>query len=241
MNAVDISTAFVAFNIAALSLFACHKRFFPEAKGQAASSLLPSENLRLEAGRVVELEYDYIRHTASEAMQDRHTMVNFYLVLVGVVASGVLANLDKPTIAGGGATLLLWLVCCVGWFHFLILVRLREAWHGSLEAMLHARDFYLRSSKGISGNMSKKVFLWQKESLPSAGRPWSVFHLSALLIALLNSMAFGIGGYLLDLEKNSARSPLAFICLSVSLFTFHFWLYSFLLPAKLSVPEKEGR
>lgn len=43
----------------------------------------------LKVEQVLEWEFEYARVTASEAMRDRHTMVNFYLIIVGITVSGV--------------------------------------------------------------------------------------------------------------------------------------------------------
>jgi hypothetical protein len=69
----------------------------------------------LYSADILKLEFEYARVTASEAMQDRHTMVNFYLLAFGVIATGVVAILsrdaDLPQSIG---TLLLWILCAVG-------------------------------------------------------------------------------------------------------------------------------
>jgi len=79
----------------------------------------------LDASDILGWEFEYARITASEAMQDRHTMVNFYLLAVGVVASGIVTVLgwdtDLPKAIG---TVLLWLVCGIGWLYFLKVIRL---------------------------------------------------------------------------------------------------------------------
>jgi hypothetical protein len=176
-------------------------------------------------------EYEYVRTTASEAMQDRHTMINFYLILVGVVASGVLANLDKLDGWHGGATLLLWSVCAIGWFHFLILVRLREAWHHSVKTMLKIRDFCIWNNEKIKPELLIQGFPWCQETLPAANKPWSVFFYSALLIGFLDSMAFVVGGHLLAVEQHTVSivftSLLVFF--GIVLFNFHIRIYNSLL------------
>jgi len=59
-------------------------------------------------------------------------MINFYLLVVGVVASGVVAALGQETgLPKAIGTLLLWLLCGIGWLYFLKLIRLRQTWHDS--------------------------------------------------------------------------------------------------------------
>jgi hypothetical protein len=43
----------------------------------------PGQDL-LDASDILGWEFEYARTTASEAMQDRHTMINFYLLIAGV-------------------------------------------------------------------------------------------------------------------------------------------------------------
>jgi len=232
MRAVLWAFSFLALNVVALRVVVWLKWKQGAGPRRPADPLPPpAAEKSLEARHILEWEYEYIRHTASEAMQDRHTMVNFYLVLVGVVASGVLANLEKLEKWPGGATLLLWSVCGVGWFHFLILVRLREAWHDSMQAMLQIREFYARHAKDFSPETMMEAFRWRRETLPKAGKPWSVFFYSALLIGLLDSIAFGVGGYLLNAgwKTVTLASSIVLVGLSVAFFACHIWVYSALL------------
>ena len=229
MDAVLWPLAFLGINVLVLEAIIFLKQRQRD-RGRAVPVPQAMTVRPLQAEDILEWEYEYVRNTASEAMQDRHTMVNFYLVLVGVVASGVLANLDKLK---GGATLLLWAVCGVGWFHFLILVRLREAWHESLRALMHIRDFCAQHADMASEELMK-AFLWRRETLPAAGKRWSVFYYSALLIAFLDSMAFGVGAYLLNVWMKSVTPPstAVLIVLSVLFFAYHDRVYGAMLKEK---------
>jgi hypothetical protein len=221
--------SFLLVNVVALEVIVWLKQKQRDER-RTIPSPQPADERPLKAESILEWEYEYIRNTASEAMQDRHTMINFYLVLVGVVASGVLANLKNLEEWKGGATLLLWSVCSIGWFHFLILVRLREAWHESLQALLQIRDFSARHAD-ISPDELMKAFRWRRETLPRAGKPWSVFFYSALLVAFLDSMAFGVGGHLLNSEENAVTfsNTGLLVVLSLLLFAYHIRVYAALL------------
>ncbi|MFQ5942348.1 MAG: hypothetical protein ACE5JF_02220 [Anaerolineales bacterium] len=109
----------------------------------------------LYSADVLKLEFEYARLTASEAMWDRHTMVNFYLLAFGVIATGVIAILsrdaDLPQSIG---TLLLWILCAVGWLYFIKIIRLRQPWHESARAMNQVKEFFLFSTINISSLMS---------------------------------------------------------------------------------------
>jgi hypothetical protein len=189
----------------------------------------------LNSSEILEWEFEYARTTASEAMQDRHTMVNFYLLATGVVASGVIGVLgsadDIPKAAG---TALLWLLCEIGWFYFLTVVRLRQAWHDSARAMNQIKEFYFQHVDDMDSDTLRSAFRWQAHTLPNPDKPWTVFFYSATLIGLLNSAAFVAGGLLLDADAHwclafQTLRPLA--VLGLIYFAFHVCLYfAFLAP-----------
>jgi hypothetical protein len=233
MHAVVWAGAFLVINVLVVEIIIRLKQRQRD-QPRVVPALEPAVARPMKAEEILEWEYEYVRNTASEAMQDRHTMINFYLVLVGVVASGVVANLDKLDKWQGGATLLLWVVCGIGWFHFLILVRLREAWHESLQALQWIRDFCVEHADDISSDELRKAFLWRRETLPRAGKRWSVFYYSALLIAFLDSVAFGVGGHLLNLGKDVVTLPgtAVLVVLSILFFAYHDRVYGKLLKEK---------
>ena len=227
--AVWCALAFVAINCAAIWAILHLKN---RGRRSRLDPVLPqAPDLQLDPQEVLGREYEYAKTTASEAMADRHTMVNFYLLLIGVVASGVLANLDKIDKWQGGATFLLWTVCAVGWLYFLILVRLREAWYDSVKTMLRLRDFCIRHAKDVEGDILIEAFRWRAETLPAANKAWSVFFYSALLIGFLDTMAFVTGAHLLasELKTVSISSTLAVVALGIGLFAFHISMYFALL------------
>jgi protein-S-isoprenylcysteine O-methyltransferase Ste14 len=195
------------------------------------------------------LEFEYARTTASEAMQDRHTMINFYLLVAGVVASGVVAvlgqNTELPKAAG---TVLLWLLCGIGWLYFLKLIRFRQAWHDSARAMNQIKDFYIQHAKDFEPDVLRDAFRWKIETLPPPDKPWTAYFYSAMLIGFLNSVAYMAGGALLDLDvTRSSWLVLGLLALfGLAFFAFHVWLYfAFLKPepsseATRDVQSKDG-
>lgn len=189
----------------------------------------------LVARDILGWEFEYARFTASEAMQDRHTMVNFYLLVTGVLVSGVVGVLAQNTgLPKATGTLLLWLLCGIGWLYFLKIIRLRQAWHGSAQAMNKIKDFYIQHVKDFAPDELREAFLWKSDTLPPPDKPWTVFFYSAMLIALLNSAAYVMGGALLSLAA-ARRLPLlvlgALAVFGLAFFAFHVWLYfAFLKP-----------
>jgi hypothetical protein len=174
-------------------------------------------------------EYGYARTTASEAMQDRHTMINFYLVIVGVLTTGVVAVLARDTdFPNSAATALLWVLCGVGWLYFLKIIRLRQAWHDSARAMNQIKDFYIQHAKDFDPNLIRHAFRWGTQTLPPPEKPWTLFFYSAMLIGFLDSAAYVAGGVLINLDATLAFPFWAgglLVLFGLVFFAFHVWLY----------------
>ena len=185
----------------------------------------------LEPGEILKWEFEYARTTASEAMGDRHTMINYYLVIVSVLASGIVALLGRaerqvPLVVG---TALLWLLVVVGWFLFLMLIRLRQAWRDSAQTMNAIKAFYIENAGQFPPNALWEAFRWKPGTLPLANKRWTVYHYSAMLIGFLDSAAYVAGGALLHAEWKEALPSSSAIGLLVLLgalfFLFHALMY----------------
>jgi hypothetical protein len=122
------SLAFLIANVLILVVILVLNRRTGDRPGQQETPAKSSDQKIPDPYNILGWEFEYARTTASEAMQDRHTMVNFYLLAVGVVASGVVAVLGQDAgLPKATGTLLLWPLCGVGWLYFLKLIRLRQA------------------------------------------------------------------------------------------------------------------
>lgn len=229
INNVAISFGYLSANILVMRLILALNR----RPGPAPSPQPPSEKRPrfkpLSSSDILGWEFEYARSTASEAMRDRHTMVNFYLLAFGVIATGVLTilsrEMDLPLSIG---TLLLWILCAVGWLYFLKIIRLRQAWHESARAMNQIKEFYIQHDEHFEPEELRTAFLWQAHTLPSPGKPWTVFFYSALLIALLDSMAYVFGAALLDLNLShiTLRVDIGlYLIFGIGFLAFHIWLY----------------
>jgi len=179
----------------------------PEARLPELSDLASSRGLDPE--RMLLAEFEYARITASEAMSDRHTVVNFYLLLAGAILSVVLGLLGAGT-AGGMAlaslpidvqpyagTLLLWTFDAVGLVYLLQIIRLRQAWRGSAATMNRIKEFYIEHVAMFSPQLYSEAFRWRQATMPQAEKKWTIHFFSAALIALLNSLIYVVGGLLL--------------------------------------------
>ena len=238
---VLVSFAFLVFNVLLLLLIL---RLNPKSDTKLGQ-VDTSEKKRdyghgLDPSAILTQEFEYARATASEAMQDRHKMVNFYLIIAGVAVSGVLATLSRDThLSQSAGAILLWALCGIGWLYFLKLVRLRQAWHDSARAMNQIKEFCIEHNSSFDPQVLRTAFRWQARTLPAPHKPWTLFFYSAALIGFLNSAAFVSGGVLLNLEAvQSFPLPAlgALMALGLLFFIWHIWLYFAFLE-----PEKEGK
>jgi hypothetical protein len=228
---VSISFGFLIVNVVILSaILALNRRAGSRPLPPVPPSLEPPGEGHLDASDILDWEFEYARTTASEAMEQRHTMVNFYLLVAGVAASGVIAVLgESSNLPKAVGTLLLWLLCGIGWLYFLAIIRLRQAWHESARAMNQIKEFYFQHAREPERDMLRSAFRWQAHTLPAPGKPWTVFFYSAMLIAFLDSAAYVAGGLLLVRDPTgSPPVPVLglLILFGLGFFAFHVWLYS---------------
>ena len=239
-----ITLVFGLANVVILSLILRDNRRSPSTPkvGKTQKSVPRSNsNPSVSASGILEWEFEYIRTTASEAMEQRHTLVNFYLLVVGVVVSGVVAVLGQQDLPNAVGAVLMWLLCCIGWIYYLSIIRLRQAWHGSVQAMGQIKDFCIQHNAEFRPEVLQQAFAWRRETLPEPGRHWTVFHYSALLIALLDSVAFVAGGALLDWSNTGKRPLLVLIPLAamgIGFLIFHMQLYDAFLKDRSSNKAK---
>jgi hypothetical protein len=230
-----MAVAFLGVNILAvwlvLALSRRTEKRQPKAEQKAepvsAGAPPPAAAKSISAGQFLGWEFEYARITASEAMHDRHTMVNFYLLIVGIAASGMVNALDAPvSLPPWLGAILLWLLCGVGWLYFLKLIRLRQAWHDSAQAMNQIKEFCIQHSHEFSEAELRSAFRWQAGSLPTENKPWSLFFFSAMLIAFLSTSAYFLGGMLLELKMASLWIWLVMMTVLAALFfTAHIYFY----------------
>jgi hypothetical protein len=235
--AIYISFAFLVANMVILLVILALNRRVHASPGQTGMPAHgSSEQKVLDSSDILGWEFEYARITASEAMHDRHTMINFYLLIVAVVGSGVAAVLgqkaESASLPRGAGTTLLWVLCGVGWLYFLNIIRLRQAWHDSAQAMGRIKAFYIQYAKEFSGDVLSSAFRWHPQTLPAPDKPWTVFFHSALLIAFLDSVAYVMGGSLINATLSFLSVAGALLILfGLAFFAFHIWLYfTFLRP-----------
>jgi hypothetical protein len=195
------------------------------------------------------VEFDYVQETATQAMSDRLTLVNYFLLSAGVV----LASAGLMVSAEGGAQfayryevliVLSLTFNAVGWIYFMQIVRLRQAWCESALAMSHIKTLFVQNSEFLP-NTAKDAFLWNSASIPAPGKKMTVFYLSALLIALISAAALGLAATLLltmetlhasDLNHKYISIPLQYPFMGFLLGLYHMFFQMSMYTALLDEP-----
>jgi hypothetical protein len=192
----------------------------------------PDQAGRWDPAPLLRWEFEYAQETAHAALRERRATLNAHLVVAGVIFAGVIALLALGYSPRGVIPpvepLLLWLLSSLGWPAFFELIRLRQAWHDSARAMARIRDFYLQQARDFERDGLREALLWRIEPLPFVDRPWAVFLVSALLIGGLDSVAYVLGGLLLNPPVTLAHpAPIrgTLVLFGLILLAFHIWLY----------------
>jgi hypothetical protein len=185
-------------------------------------------DLNLHAEEILELEFEYARETAAQAQNDRTTVVNLYLLLVGGVGSigvalpqlGLRTGFDVPRL---GYALLFALLGVIGFFTVMKLVRLRQAWYESVHAMNTIKKFYLDRFPELDA-----AFDWKVGSIPALGKPWTITFNLSLLVALVDCAAIAVGFHFAD--QYLANADIFGIFAAVLFFLWQIWFYFLQLP-----------
>ncbi len=159
-----------------------------------------SEKKDLQASDILLAEYNYGQETAAQAMEDRHKMVNYYLLIVGVLLNAV-ATLMKGEVSSSSlanikieyaVSAVLFTLFIIGVLYILKLVRLREAWGNSAQMMNGIKKYYDEHIEGHT--LIPDVITWNhisyKKYIKLNGCK-TLFFYSAFLIMLIDSLALG--------------------------------------------------
>ncbi len=144
------------------------------------------ENMLLE-------EFNYASVTAYQAMEDRARMFYIYLLLIGVIASGLGAIYQLGGSANSylrpEAIALLLITGMVGIGFFVKLIRLRQAWRESVICMNVIKEFYIRQFQRQMPGI-ERAFRWRLKSIPAGERFGSTTFIVCFTVALLASVCF---------------------------------------------------
>lgn len=154
--------------------------------GNKLDATLNIENMLLE-------EFNYASVTAYQAIEDRARMFNLYLLLVGVIASGLGAiyQLGKSanTYSAPLSIILLLIAGVVGIAFFLKLIRLRQAWRDSAICMNVIKEFYIQQFEQPMPGI-EHAFRWRLKTIPAGERLGSTTFIVCATVALLESICF---------------------------------------------------
>jgi ADP-ribose pyrophosphatase len=178
-----------------------HEPIHPVNVPDFPTKLEKNKSAPLRLSEILQLEFEYVKETASEATNDRLTMLNYFLLSAGVVAAGIGVMVSKE---GGyefpyrdeSVIALSLIFNVVGWVYFLNQVRLRQAWCESARAMNHIKQFFVKYSE-YPPEMAEAAFRWNIESIPKASKKMTVFYFSALLISILSSASIVLASIIL--------------------------------------------
>ncbi len=139
-------------------------------------------------------EFNYAGISAYQAYEDRARMFNLYLLLMGVLASGLGALYQL----GGGLQAftppltfgLLFIAGSLGIIFFVQLIRLRQAHRDSLITMNLIKAHYIKMFAPQYENL-QNVFNWRLETIPSDERVGSITFLISFAVAFLDSLCLG--------------------------------------------------
>ena len=186
------------------------------------------DSLNLEPQEILRLEYEYAEKTAMQAQEDRTTVVNLYLFLVGGAGSVALALSQLsdrgPALPPYVASLLFAVLGLIGFFAVVKLVRLRQAWYDSALTMGQIRDFYLARFPELA-----PAFRWRTETIPPPGKPWTITFNLALLVMLIDSLSEAAAAYFLGFHIPGG-DWLAPLFAAIVFLLWQIWFYFFQLP-----------
>lgn len=170
--------------------------------------------------KLLALEYDYAKASAQAAMEDRHKMVNFFVSFFGIVFSAIfgLANFtetpDQEVIF-----IILFAGFFVGFLFFMNIVRLRQAWYGSVQAMNALKSYVF--AQDPEDKAFQAAFVWKARTIPRPGKGWTTFFFSAVTVAFLNSILFSSAfAYLFPGTAMQITAFFAVFALEIGLYFF---------------------
>lgn len=158
----------------------------------------PAPVLNLE--NMLLAEFNYASSTAYQAMEDRARTFNLYLVIFGVLASGLGALYQIGGTARAYTQLfaiaLLVAAGIMGIAFFVQLIRLRQAYRGSLLAMNVVKEYYIKHFDEKVTDVTD-AFAWRLKTIPPGERVGSVTFVVTSIVAMLASLCFGTAAIIL--------------------------------------------
>jgi hypothetical protein len=162
-----------------------------EATTEATTAPTRDSSLRLE--NMLLEEFNYASVTAYQAQEDRARMFNLYLLLIGVLGSGLAAVYQLggglKSYAGELTVALLLVTGMMGIAFFIKLVRLRQAWRESALAMTLIKEHYIHAFD-LNAPGAINPFYWRLKTLPMGEKRTSTTAVVCGTVAALASICF---------------------------------------------------
>lgn len=190
-----------------------------------------------EFSKLLIKEFEYIRETAAQAMNDRHTMVNYFIIITGAFITIIgsrflgtetlLSDRKYLSIITGASVV----INFVGWIYFMHIIRLRQAWCDSAAAMNQIKEFYIANGR-VPDDIARSAFLWDSKSIPKAGKKSNVSYYSAMLICFVSAVVLLFASWMLTPAFGTGEMSLFSCLLGLYHFIFQMTCYSLFLDYK---------
>jgi hypothetical protein len=148
-------------------------------------------NEDLRADSILSAEYAYIAQTAFRADEDRAKVSTFYFLTVGSFLAAMLGlQMDflQVQLIYVAFIILFAVLSLNAALTLLQLVRLRQAWYDSVQALNQIKSYYLEQAGELPLD---RAFRWDQSTLPALFKPWSVSFLLAVQVTILGGAALG--------------------------------------------------
>jgi len=190
-----------------------------------------------ELSRVLIREFDYIRETAAQAMNDRHTMVNYFIIITGAFITiiggrifGAEEALNNPKYISIliGVSII---INIIGWIYFMHIIRLRQAWCDSAAAMNQIKEFFIINGR-VPDDIARSAFLWDSKTIPKPGKKSNVSYYSAMSISFVSTVVLLFASWLLSPQFETGTVGVFTACIALYHFLFQMTCYSLFLDFK---------
>lgn len=159
-----------------------------------------SDGTTLNIENMLLAEFNYASSTAYQAMEDRARTFNLYLLIFGVLASGLGALYQLGNKLGPNtdtfALALLFASGIMGILFFLQLIRLREAHRNSSIAMNVVKEYYIKHFKEKKPDI-EDAFRWRFSTMPTGEKFRNVTFMICATVAMLGSLCFAAAAFVL--------------------------------------------
>lgn len=164
-------------------------------------------------------EFKYAADSSMQTQRDRLTIVNFYLILfTAITAAGFGIEGTSAADLDALRPVLFFSFSIISFIFIIFLIRLRQAWFGSVRVMNRIKEYFIKDNKDL-----EKYLLWSAKTLPNPQRFKTVSSLSALLVSVLGTISLVLG--LLTLGTYAITAFLS----AIMYFTLMYGIYHLML------------